>query len=185
MLREPIRVLADDDMERIHGAALEILEGLDPEMAIPRYEASYGLATVGDLLDSAIPDYNEDLDALHLQPVRAQAMEAFGLTEEDVLGVPSLYEPMEKGWALALVPGMVNLQVFDEHLLIADPFFRGEDDGQDADPFIAAMEALLPEGVTPHFLDDWSSYHLLYGEVHCGTNVVRTPRTAPGWWEVE
>ncbi|MEW5818431.1 MAG: protein-arginine deiminase family protein [Spirochaetota bacterium] len=34
------------------------------------------------------------------------------------------------------------------------------------------------------FIDDWNTYHNEEGEIHCGTNVKRTP---PGvkWWEQE
>ena len=39
----------------------------------------------------------------------------------------------------------------------------------------------MPESLELVFLDDWYDYHLMLGEVHCGTNVKRTaPRT---WWE--
>jgi hypothetical protein len=44
-------------------------------------------------------------------------------------------------------------------------------------------------GLSVHFVDDWENYHSLDGEVHCGTNVKRTPpEAAPGyagpqWWE--
>jgi protein-arginine deiminase len=30
-------------------------------------------------------------------------------------------------------------------------------------------------------MDDWDVYHLALGEVHCGTNVTRTPTA--DWWE--
>jgi len=33
-----------------------------------------------------------------------------------------------------------------------------------------------------HFIDDWNEYHCYYGEIHCGTNVKRTPPTV-NWWE--
>jgi len=49
MLTEPIRVLADDDMERIHGAALEILE--DPGMKIESEKALAALAATGCTVD--------------------------------------------------------------------------------------------------------------------------------------
>jgi len=53
------------------------------------------------------------------------------------------------------------------------------------DPFIAYMEENLPSYLVPHFLDNWSDYHLMWGEVHCGTNILRTPRSDLTWWEVE
>ena len=41
--------------------------------------------------------------------------------------------------------------------------------------------AALPASAAIHFVDDWEAYHLGEGEVHCATNVRRTP-TGPGWW---
>jgi Protein-arginine deiminase (PAD) len=44
-------------------------------------------------------------------------------------------------------------------------------------------------GLTIHWIDDWDVYHVNHGEVHCGTNVVRTPPEAvtgfsgPNWWD--
>ena len=32
------------------------------------------------------------------------------------------------------------------------------------------------------FVDDWYTYHLSMGEVHCGTNVLRTPDPDAQWW---
>lgn len=43
---------------------------------------------------------------------------------------------------------------------------------------------LTPLGLTVRFLDDWFEYHIALGEVHCGTNTLRTPKTAK-WWEFQ
>jgi hypothetical protein len=46
-------------------------------------------------------------------------------------------------------------------------------------------------GLTVHFIEDWDDYHAAEGEVHCGTNVRRTPAEAdpnyhgPFWWDCE
>jgi hypothetical protein len=87
--------------------------------------------------------------------------------------------------ALALTPGMVNLAVVNVdgeplRLIIADPFLRPDGAAQASDPMIQAFSALLPAGYEPHFVDDWNDYHLSWGEVHCGTNVQRTPTAQ--WW---
>lgn len=37
--------------------------------------------------------------------------------------------------------------------------------------------------VRPQWVDSWS-YHLNYGEIHCGTNVLRAPPTTTRWWAV-
>jgi protein-arginine deiminase len=85
-----------------------------------------------------------------------------------------------------MIPGTVNLIVADgtddkTHLFLPDPFFRNVYD-QSVDPYIAQFESLLPDAYETHYLDDWYSYHELLGEVHCGTNVERTP--LENWWEV-
>ena len=43
----------------------------------------------------------------------------------------------------------------------------------------------LPAGMTLHFIDDWWTYHVKEGEVHCGTNERRDfpPAGTPKWWE--
>jgi hypothetical protein len=230
-----------------------VLESVDPLLAIPRFEEHYGYATVGELLESNIPAYNEDIDAVSLQPTLLTVMEAFGLEESDIIPIPGVWEEIWGG-AVALVPGMANLAVYDEHLLIADPFLRtidedingdgvlttwaedinasgafdteedangngvldeGEDingnglldteedrngnwqldEGEDfngdgmlntfRDPFQEALLDVLPDGLVAHFLDDWNNYHLMEGEVHCGTNILRTPRADLTWWEVQ
>jgi protein-arginine deiminase len=61
---------------------------------------------------------------------------------------------------------------------MADPFLRTDTRDQASDPLIAFMRTLLPHELV--FIDDWSTYHMALGEVHCGTNVRRTP--VDPWW---
>ena len=232
--------------------AREILESLDPNMELPRFTDDHGYATVGEILDSSLPAYNDDLDVEYMQPILEIVKAEFGLTDDDVVLIPGVWERTNWG-GLAMIPGMTNLAVYNEHLLIADPFFRtydedvdgngaldqgedldgdgwmdtdedangngeldaGEDinlngvldteedlngnwqldEGEDIngngllntyrDPFIEYMHANMPEGLELHFLDNWETYHLMWGEVHCGTNILRTPRSDLYWWEVE
>jgi len=47
---------------------------------------------------------------------------------------------------------------------------------------------LKPTGAKIHFVDTWDWYHRLDGEIHCGTNVQRTPMEksgGPKWWAAE
>ncbi len=46
---------------------------------------------------------------------------------------------------------------------------------------IDAYLSVLPSGLEYHFVDDWDVYHMGLGEVHCGTNAVRS--LDAGWWE--
>lgn len=171
-------------------AAWALLEGLDPQLALTRFGADHGYGTVGDILgDTALRNLNDDLQADELDPIREQAIAEFGLDESDIIYLPSLFEEISGcgGGVASLVPGMVNLIVAplengETHVFIPDPFFRTDVADQTGDPFIDAFNALLPDSLIPHYVDDWDVYHLGLGEVHCGTNMTQTPTA--NWWEV-
>ncbi|WP_420829547.1 protein-arginine deiminase family protein [Nannocystis pusilla] len=38
-------------------------------------------------------------------------------------------------------------------------------------------------GVDLEFVDDFFTYHVNYGEIHCGTNSKRAPPIDRWWWE--
>ncbi|XP_030041701.1 protein-arginine deiminase type-1 isoform X2 [Microcaecilia unicolor] len=101
-----------------------------------------------------------------------------GLTEQDIVDIPILFK-MENGFADAYFPNMVNLVVLGKDLGVAKPF----------GPIIngkcclekAMISLLEPLGLRCTFIDDYYSYHLNLGEVHCGTNVRRKPFPIK-WW---
>ncbi len=96
-----------------------------------------------------------------------------------------------EGGAFAYSPGSANMQVWQDQLWVARPFGpRADVSGQRVDLFLQEFETTLNlSGTrTSHFVDDWNTYHRSFGEVHCGTNVIRTAPTAAAfqrWWEVE
>lgn len=52
------------------------------------------------------------------------------------------------------------------------------------DLFEAAADQVLTIGRTTIYIDDWDTYHRHFGEVHCGTNVIRVaPDEYTRWWE--
>lgn len=181
-------VIADTD------AAWAVLDTLDPDAPLTRWDGSerryegHDMATIGELVDHpGLRDLNEDLQRDVLDPQLELLLAETGLTEADVIRLPSLfYEPWGASYgAVALLPGMVNLTVWNPEgetptLFLADPYLRGEGEPQSADPMIAAVRALLPEGVDSVFVDNWYVYHMGLGEVHCGTNVER--QVLAQWW---
>ncbi|KAM9630381.1 protein-arginine deiminase type-1-like isoform 1-T1 [Morphnus guianensis] len=106
---------------------------------------------------------------------------ALGLAESDILDIPQLFRGNVATGAEAFFPDMVNMLVLGRHLGIPKPF----------GPLVGGqccleerVRALLePLGLTCTFIDDYFSYHVLSGEVHCGTNVRRKPFTFK-WWHM-
>jgi len=168
-------------------AAWTVIDGLAADASLPLYGQSHGYATVGAMrTDTSLRALNADLQADYLDPITTTFKTELGLTDADIIKVPSLFEQVSNcnGRVAALIPGMVNLVVANvdgatTHVLTADPFFRAVNDPS-GDPIIAAFTAALPASLVLHFVDDWDTYHLNLGEVHCATNVRRTP--AESWW---
>jgi hypothetical protein len=170
-------------------AAYDLLDSLDPTTPLPLYELDYGYATVGDLVaDTYLRALNEDLQTDQLNTIRERFKTNLGLTDDDIILVPTLFEEVSRcgGAVAALMPGTVNLIVAndasgDTHLFIPDPFFRTDLDDQVGDPLIEDLASKLPASLNAHFVDNWNVYHLGLGEIHCGTNVRRTP--LENWWD--
>lgn len=169
-------------------AGYALLDGLDPSAELPRYAEGHGYATVGELAaDAALRALNEDYQRDYLDPALDTFRAELGVTEDEVVRIPALFEEVSYcgGTAAALVPGTVNAWVWtqaDGTALVAfpDPFFRADPADLGSDPWVAAVEALLPASIEPLWLDDWQLYHLGLGEVHCGTNTRRAPEVE--WW---
>ena len=165
------------------------LEGLDPSTELhPRYEATHDVRTVGELVDSLpLRDVNDSYQVDYIEPTIDQLRTEMGLVNDDIVRVPALFEEVGYcgGYAAALIPGTVNMLVVtgengESTLILPDPFLRGAGQPQNADPFIAEINRLLPAAGTPVWVDNWDLYHALLGEVHCGTNTTRTPTAQ--WW---
>lgn len=168
-------------------SAWALLQTLPSTATLPVYGQDHGYATVGSILnDTALRALNDDLQADYLEPIITKFKTELGLTDADIIRLPSLFEQVGgcNGRVAALIPGMVNLIVAKvdgttTHLFTADPFFRSTTD-QGTDPVISAFRTRMPAGMQLHFIDNWDVYHMGLGEVHCGTNVRRTPTA--NWW---
>jgi protein-arginine deiminase len=151
----------------------------------PIFEGRREETSVGAILaDARLVSYNEAAQA-RIDTVREKLVAEMGLTGADIVEVPVLYEPIiyfGEDYAVAYNPGIQNLVTLRETLLVPDP--EGPD--QDGVDRWQAMtrEVLEPLGLEVHFLDVFESYHVNYGEAHCGTEVRHTPYEAM-WWEKE
>ncbi|NXS51061.1 PADI1 deiminase, partial [Balaeniceps rex] len=89
-----------------------------------------------------------------------------GLTEQDIIDIPQLFI-LNGSHADALFPNMVNMLVLGRHLGIPKPF--GPVVGGQCCLEERVQALLEPLGLTCTFIDDYFSYHVLSGDVHCGT----------------
>ena len=169
-------------------SAWELLESMEPSTSLPRYAYGHGFSNVGSMVSSSSLRFiNTEVQEI-LDEQEAIFRDELGLVDDDIIYMPALFEEVSGclGGVAALIPGTVNLVVADNTagdttLFMADPFLRADAYDLSSDVFIDAVRRLMPESLELVFLDDWYDYHLMLGEVHCGTNVKRTaPRT---WWE--
>ncbi len=163
---------------------LEWVDSIDSSMQIPQYQGRpHQLNSVGQIQsDNALRALQEELQEDYIEPNIEILKAELGLTEDDIIRIPALYEEVQGcgSATAALIPGTVNLIVANLEgetpmIFTADPFFRGTGETQEDDIFIAEVEAMLPAELDIYWLDDWDAYHAALGEVHCGSNVVRTP----------
>ncbi|XP_068097789.1 protein-arginine deiminase type-1-like [Hyperolius riggenbachi] len=114
---------------------------------------------------------------------RNRLKKELGLTEAEIIDIPTIYKcnsPKEE--AEAFFPNMVNMLVLGNQLGIPKPFgpkINGKCCLEEM-----ARSLLQPLGLVCNFIDDFDSYHQYFGEIHCGTNVVRKPFSFK-WWDFE
>ncbi|XP_035658013.1 protein-arginine deiminase type-2-like isoform X2 [Branchiostoma floridae] len=154
---------------------------------VPLFEGKerYGFSaavTVDQLLqDSKLREENQvfqdDIDWN-----RDKLKRELGLTEGDIIDIPALFKDEEGKGAGSFFPDMVNMIVLGRHLGIPKPFGPIVDGACALESYVKSL--LQPLGLSCNFIDDWSSYHLMMGEVHCGTNTLRKPFNYK-WWHVE
>ncbi len=117
---------------------------------------------------------------------RVTLVEAFKFADDEIVAIPLLTE--EIGGKIAYLPGMVNALVFSNTIVMADPF-GPVIDGGDLFKVYVNNELATPKhsigldgkGMTTVYVDDYASYHVALGEVHCGTNPEGAPALTP-WW---
>ncbi|XP_047394665.1 protein-arginine deiminase type-4 isoform X2 [Sciurus carolinensis] len=108
-----------------------------------------------------------------------------GLAEGDIVDVPQLFKLARNSSGVpkaeAFFPNMVNMLVLGRHLGIPKPFGPVIDGRCCLEERVCAL--LEPLGLRCTFIDDFHSYHVRHGEVHCGTNVRRKPFSFK-WWHM-
>lgn len=123
------------------------------------------------------------------EAIRKVVVAAVGLADDEIIPIPFLTEK-EGSQMVAWNPGTVNSLVYGNHIAIPNPFgpiIKNEDmmakdlkDRLGTDVHKLGKDG---KGLGVHFVDDFMSYHVNLGEVHCGTNA-EGPAQLDKWWEV-
>jgi protein-arginine deiminase len=124
-----------------------------------------------------------------IDAVVAQLTDEIGLSADEIIEVPVLFEDIAGG-KIAWGPGTVNLLAMGKVVAPPDPFgpvIGGADMWKtDLLERFGAKNALASDGkgLDVVFVDDWDDYHINAGEVHCGTNPeASAPFSSVRWWE--
>ncbi len=152
-------------------------DGLSSEPMMRRYNNT---ETVGAFRNAtSFRNNNINLQTTRIDPVIEQMKSEWGLTEDDVIRVPSAY--YSNGGAY--VPSMVNALVLNGAIYVSDPH-GPEPEGVDL--MQQYFEEILEEAgveLDVHYLDDWR-YHTWSGNVHCATNA-RREGFSPSIWSYQ
>lgn len=116
-----------------------------------------------------------------------------GLADDEIIEIPYLFEEVCYGGCakVAWSPGTVNLLAFHDFVVHPKPFgpkIGGVDMFEkDLQDRLGTAENKLGKdgkGLEVYFADDWNFYHILDGEVHCGSNPeAPAPFSDVRWWE--
>jgi protein-arginine deiminase len=106
---------------------------------------------------------------------------ATGIPDDEVIRAPTFYEDVKDGRLVSAVPAAVNGVPLGSGEFAAPSQHGPIVDGRDA--FEADVEQrFAAHGVQVRWVEDWYFAHLLDGEVHCTSNVLRDPSGATPWW---
>lgn len=155
-----------------------------------KYRRSYGWKSVADMLSHFylgfdFERYNELVDQIifgmdHENPspdsIVGKMMTGLNLSPADVVELPVLFRNHGTTHfsSVAASPLVINMSVLGNTLIIPDPFWPEFN--------ILVRDALKPHSSDIVWIDDWWTYHVAEGEVHCGTNEQRRP-FARNWWK--
>ncbi|HEX8408291.1 MAG TPA: protein-arginine deiminase family protein [Thermoanaerobaculia bacterium] len=145
----------------------------------------------------ALETWNVGLVQARLDAVVDVLRDAIGLTDTDIVEVPVVFFPTQPAWdpvtgdaadlpdhcAGFATADMVNMTLVNDRCIVPAPFGARDPGGvdrfeQDLTANIQAKNANLNVA----YVDNWYPYHILEGEIHCGTNVRRHPGANLNAW---
>ncbi len=138
--------------------------------------------SVDEILDAEQFSALNEAAQVRIDEVQQNLQDILGLSDDDFLPVPVLFNEVDSGLVAAFNPGIQNLVTVGDRLFAPDP--EGPVDGGVDVWQQATLNSLAQTGMDVIFVDVFESYHELLGEAHCGTNLERAPH-ATAWWTAE
>lgn len=149
--------------------------------------AHYPLRTCGAIVgDPTFQSWQVEAQAIIDHVRTSELMPKLDLRDSDFIHLPVLFDKRGSRF-IAYTAGSVNMLVVtkggsNNHLCIPKPF--GPHPAVGGCRFEADIRTkLAPHATAMRFIDDFFTYHVGQGEIHCGTNSQRTPPTDK-WWDL-
>lgn len=171
--------------------ALNVLQGMQATHGnAPIFAGRAGWeTTVNGILGNAAALTLQQQAQARIDIARDQIKAATGLTNTDFVELPTLFEYVSGNYVAAWNPGVVNcvcMPVANGTTYLAIPDPEGPDIGgvdQWRQDILNQLAPLATAGkpFNTTFVDVFYGYHTGVGEIHCGSNFVRTP-PSDDWW---
>jgi protein-arginine deiminase len=159
-------------------AARDLLDRLTAEGhgELPLFEGTRDATTVRKLRETIGSSAENRIIDETVTSIREQLRRELSLAGDDFVMLPVLFD---RGGAL--IPNAVNGAVVNGHYFVTAP--RGPRVAGGDDLFESSIRDLLAGcDAKVHFIDGWRAYHVMGGEIHCGTNTLRR-LSDPEWWK--
>jgi len=190
-------LVADDEMAKVMFEKLLADGHGEVEVFAGKTVEKGGTPVKGKITVKSVLEDQDILQASQTAHVKTEAAvdivrKAVGLKDDELVPMPFLTEDFGGGKMIAWQPGTVNSQIVYDTIMVPNPFgpkVGGVDvwakDLQDRLGSDALQLGSDGKGLKVRLVDDWYGYHLLMGEVHCGTNPEMPPSPKIKWWTVE
>lgn len=170
-----------------------LLQGIDIPAAsgltAAHITAQYPHGTVDQVLgNAAFMRVQTDIEA-RIMGIKQVMKTELDLADSDFVSLPVLFMILDSGKYVAYTPGVVNSLVLTKadktvRLCMPKPFGPVVGGVCQFERFInISLGPAGTTGVDINFIDDFCTYHMLMGEIHCGTNSKREPPVDRWWWE--
>lgn len=149
---------------------------------LPVFDGLVPGVTVSSILADDLVRQASEVAASKIDTQVDELLSQAGLTKEDFIWVPFLFEELQAGSQrlTAYQPGSVNGVYLSDQVFAAPASHGPEFFGHDYFEY-ELTGVLAAQGVTTRFVEDWI-YHQAQGEVHCASQVTRDVQNIY-WWE--